>query len=769
MYKVKFIHNFPDFPILRQTPGYSSKWGNYEFFLDRVSEDYDFLVVFSYQPEEIRIKCSRENTIFVTGEPPSIQTFNIEFLRQYNHIISCQRNIDHPNLFLNQQGLPWHVKKSYDQLKKIRKIKKTKNISVITSNKLFTEGHRKRYEFCMKLKEVFKDKIDLYGRGVNDFEDKWDVLSEYKYSIAIENDFLEDYVTEKLSDCYLAYTLPIYYGCPNIDKYYNVESLVKIDINDFEFSKKTIEDLIDNESYYDEHFKFINESRTKVLDQYNFFAMIVDFIERKKINPKSCKEDLLIRKEKFFTDPPRISVLMPVYNSEKYLKESIDSILNQTYNNFEFIIIDDGSTDKSNEIIKSYTDTRIRLIENKENLGLIKSLNKGILEVQTDYIARMDSDDISDLSRLEKQLKFMEENKEIGVCGTNYKVIDQEFISNHPLKHVDIKEAFLHLGSVIAHPSVMIRTNVLKENNIKYDPRFQHMEDFRLWEQLLSLTQFANLAEPLLNYRRHENQISSTKRDVIAINHKLVQSCLIAKPLEGKLSPLDRYLLDLLVLDDQIDRKSYFINLLKVLNLLINSNKTNNYYNSADYENLIENLFYSKLRKSEHLDLITLPYLLLLRLRSKLNIKKMKRILIISLKKFRNIVRNQKNQFTKIKDKNEYDFIIEIFGDINTQIKQISLYYYLKDKGFKVAINLNQFGLMKYHKFYLDSIKDIYIANNVQIDSLKNKGVLVPKDINKIKPKKYISTYGNFIETKPYIQKVVELANVKVDVSETLK
>jgi len=115
---------------------------------------------------------------------------------------------------------------------------------------------------------------------------------------------------------------------------------------------------------------------------------------------------------------PAVSVVMPVYNGEKYLRESIDSILNQTYTDYEFIIVNDGSNDKTEEIILSYNDNRIRYIKNEKNLQIVKSLNRGIELAKGRYIARMDADDISLPRRFEKQITFMENNLEIGVCGT---------------------------------------------------------------------------------------------------------------------------------------------------------------------------------------------------------------------------------------------------------------------------------------------------------------------------------------------------------------
>ena len=114
---------------------------------------------------------------------------------------------------------------------------------------------------------------------------------------------------------------------------------------------------------------------------------------------------------------PKVTVLMPVYNCEKYLRESIESILNQTFKDFEFLIINDGSSDKSAEIVESYNDNRINFVQNEKNIGLAASLNRGLDIAKGEYIARMDADDISLPERLEKQVRFMETNPQIGICG----------------------------------------------------------------------------------------------------------------------------------------------------------------------------------------------------------------------------------------------------------------------------------------------------------------------------------------------------------------
>lgn len=210
---------------------------------------------------------------------------------------------------------------------------------------------------------------------------------------------------------------------------------------------------------------------------------------------------------------PAISVVMPVYNSEKYLSEAIESILNQTFSDFEFIIVNDGSTDSSLSIIESYMakDDRIVLIS-RENKGLPASLNEGIAIAKGKYIARMDADDISLPRRFKKQYDFMESHQEVGVCGTFayffHKKPSKKQIIRHPQDHASLIVRLLFSVCFI-HPTVLMRKSVLDEMDYVYDISFKNSQDYELWSRLVDKTQFYNLQEPLLYYRDSDDGITS--------------------------------------------------------------------------------------------------------------------------------------------------------------------------------------------------------------------------------------------------------------------
>lgn len=208
---------------------------------------------------------------------------------------------------------------------------------------------------------------------------------------------------------------------------------------------------------------------------------------------------------------PTISVILPIYNCELYIKEAVDSVLNQTFTDFELIIIDDCSTDSTLKIIKSYQDSRIKLIEKEKNSGYTDSLNMAIKLAKGEYIARMDGDDICFPNRFESQIEFLQKNKDCALCGTGIKFIGSDKTQFHPSNHDEIKVKLCFSNSFF-HPTIMAKKEILLDN--LYDKNFEPAEDYDLWTRLIFKVKMSNLPELLLNYRVHENQISNYKNDV---------------------------------------------------------------------------------------------------------------------------------------------------------------------------------------------------------------------------------------------------------------
>lgn len=226
---------------------------------------------------------------------------------------------------------------------------------------------------------------------------------------------------------------------------------------------------------------------------------------------------------------PAITVLMPVYNGEIYLAQAIQSILDQTFGNFELLIIDDGSTDHTPGTIKQFSDPRIRVVNHDKNLGLIETLNRGIEMANGRYIARMDCDDLSVSDRLAKQWNFMESHPSVGVCGSWVKAFreSEEQLWRYPESNADIRCRLL-FSSMLAHPSVMMRKTLLEKHHLQYSSEHIYAEDYELWSRCMDVFALANLPVPLLHYRLHvsntgEMHSSRQKQTVMKIQSVILK------------------------------------------------------------------------------------------------------------------------------------------------------------------------------------------------------------------------------------------------------
>lgn len=210
----------------------------------------------------------------------------------------------------------------------------------------------------------------------------------------------------------------------------------------------------------------------------------------------------------------QLTVLMTVYNGEKYLKEAIESILNQSVRDFQFLILDNASSDSSRDIISSYHDSRLRLIALPENIGQVAALNKGMDMIDTQYIARMDADDVSLPRRLERQIRFMEENPQVGVCGTNIVMFRErkKYPKYYPSAPEDIKSRLMS-GCYLAHPSVIMRKEFFDRFHLQFDEKIGHSEDWELWQRASFCFPLANIPEIHLLYRLHAGSVSAVTEE----------------------------------------------------------------------------------------------------------------------------------------------------------------------------------------------------------------------------------------------------------------
>ena len=289
----------------------------------------------------------------------------------------------------------------------------------------------------------------------------------------------------------------------------------------------------------------------------------------------------------YITNKPRVSIIMSVYNTERFLHAAIDSILTQTYQDFEFIIIDDCSTDNTNTILQTYTDPRIKTIKNDINIGLALSLNKAIDATSGTYLIRMDGDDIALPKRIEKQVAFMDNHPKVGISGAYAQTFGAKntTIMRQPTDPEELKVNLLFRTSLI-HPTVIMRKEFLDKNNLRYRNAADgvaYVEDYDLWTRAARCGTLANLPETLLLYRRHDKQASIEHKDIEIHKGKDI----IARQLENLgLSPTDQELDTAMALKRYLfmDQNNFPMQLENLFVKIYTANSTKHIYTEAALE-----------------------------------------------------------------------------------------------------------------------------------------------------------------------------------------
>jgi Glycosyltransferase family 10 (fucosyltransferase) C-term len=256
--------------LMRQTPGGRGEWDGIRFTLDPISE-CDYLVVLSYPREPFDVRVPPSNVWLVAQEPPV--SYHRPLHRPgkvFSRVFTSDPALGSGRYVQSQPALPWHVDRTLDQLRSADQPEKTQDLSWITSSLAKLPGHRSRMDFLERLQS--KVEFDLYGRGFKPIEDKWDALAPYRYSIAVENHSNPWYWTEKLSDCFLSWTVPIYFGCTRIDDYFPAEAMVRFDPSDHEAVEK-IEAVIANDDW-EGRLDALAEARRRTLDRFQIFPFL---------------------------------------------------------------------------------------------------------------------------------------------------------------------------------------------------------------------------------------------------------------------------------------------------------------------------------------------------------------------------------------------------------------------------------------------------------------------------------------------------------------
>jgi len=276
---VRIVKNWNWPNLMRQTPGGKGIWDGIQYTLDPVG-DCDFLVMLNNSMEiDTQVRCPKENIWALMQEPymKGHSDWMVEkhdfFSKVFTHYIPVndRRYISSP------PAIPWHVNKSFDELILAEVPAKSKKLSAIVGDAMDVPGHIKRKKFLQYIQNDTSLELDLYGKKINFIEDKWDGLAPYKYSLAMENTSGPNYWTEKIADCFLSWTVPIYYGCTNLEDYFPKESFIRIDIGEPEESLATIRRIIDEDDW-ERHIPALEEARTLVLNRYQLFPYLSEMI-----------------------------------------------------------------------------------------------------------------------------------------------------------------------------------------------------------------------------------------------------------------------------------------------------------------------------------------------------------------------------------------------------------------------------------------------------------------------------------------------------------
>jgi hypothetical protein len=261
---------------MRQSPDGAGIWNGTRFTFDSV-ETCDYAIVLNYPATDVEVCCPPGHVWAIVQEPPNAYFGPLHRgRRRYARVYTSREDLRGERYIHSQPALPWHVDRDYSFLRTCRAPRKEKLLSSVTSSKAVSRGHRARLRFVRQL--CTEIDFDLYGRGFCYVADKWDALAPYRYSIAIENFRGRDYWTEKLSDCFLAWTMPIYCGCTNITDYFPEESMIIVDIDDPSATERIREAMANRR--WQRNLGAVGQARELVLDRYQFFPFICAEIER---------------------------------------------------------------------------------------------------------------------------------------------------------------------------------------------------------------------------------------------------------------------------------------------------------------------------------------------------------------------------------------------------------------------------------------------------------------------------------------------------------
>jgi Glycosyltransferase family 10 (fucosyltransferase) C-term len=309
----KFVTTSAAWPWKRQTPKGDGIFGNTRFIFDGEEAPYDFLLVYDGLPNGFAERIRPESAIFAAGEPATVKRYSRRFLAQFGTILTSDRSTPHANRIVTQTGLPWHIGVPTAKVARYHESldfaalarlsgEKTKLISVICSNKTMTPAQQLRIPFARALKDHFGERLDFFGRGFRDIDDKAEALVPYRYHVVLENSDDRDYWSEKIADPFLAETFPFYWGCRNLEDYFPKDSFVRIDLTNAAAAIATIEAAIASDRATQAR-AAVSEAKRRVLTEHNVFAVldrVLDGLPASERGPK--RRPVKIMPEKYLPE-----------------------------------------------------------------------------------------------------------------------------------------------------------------------------------------------------------------------------------------------------------------------------------------------------------------------------------------------------------------------------------------------------------------------------------------------------------------------------------
>jgi Glycosyltransferase family 10 (fucosyltransferase) C-term len=264
-----------------QTPGKKGIWNGVRFTLDEVADCDYFVMLNNRNQASVQVRCPRAHVWCLIQEPyvPGQFDWMIENHDNFARVFAHHIPSGDPKYVRSHPALSWEIKATYDDLVAMTIPTKRRAISFIASTKTWLPGNRRRSALREFLMRTASDKVDVFGRGIRYIEDKWVAFAPYRYSVAVENSISADYWTEKIAECFLGWTIPLYDGCPNIGDYFPADSFIRIDAGDHRATLAKIDQLLRHDEW-EQRLPAIREARRRVLEKYQLFPALVDVIRR---------------------------------------------------------------------------------------------------------------------------------------------------------------------------------------------------------------------------------------------------------------------------------------------------------------------------------------------------------------------------------------------------------------------------------------------------------------------------------------------------------